>query len=352
MELLYRSLLSFSFRHTYFRKLSSAFTYAPQLETMDLMRKKGLLFKRTDNGFTILYQALKGEGEQTVPLRNLPEEFAFRFWITASFSHVGVVSDLPLMGSGSRILYFDNLHDRKDGDILYLNADAPGDPFAGDKDVIAVAPAIWRNEQDTADSVQIRVTDVFGNIVHVKVSPSVEGKARSLLELSEIGKGVMRLTPGTMDAESYYVPESAPPPGVFGAVDLYAGHGIPETYDFTDGNGTPMPKSFTCGIENRKSIWKYVVVPRFNTTLTAGMLTIEHGDGVHAFLPAVDTVTTSGEAAFLIESADSIPHSQIPVKGLALKRNGTNLIAELPNPGPEQIIAREDGFSAEVHVYV
>ena len=102
MELIYQSLLSFEFRHEYFRNLSATFTYVPQKETLELMRKKGLLFKKTENGFTILYQAIKGQGEQLIPLRRLPEEFAFRFWIIAIMPHAGIVSDLPLMRAASR----------------------------------------------------------------------------------------------------------------------------------------------------------------------------------------------------------------------------------------------------------
>lgn len=352
MELIYRSLLSFTFRHEYFRNLSAAFTYAPQRQTFKLMRKRGLLFKRHENGFTILYQAIRGEGDQLIPLRSLPEKFAFRFWITALFPHSGIVSDLPLMRQGSRILYFDNIHDRKDGTTLYLNADAPTGRFAGENDLLTMAFGTWRNEQAGTEPVQVRFQDVFGNVIHVLVSQPVEGKVRSQIELESIGKGFMRVTPGTGDAESFYVPESVPPPKVFAAIDLYAGAGIPPAYAFTDGNGEPLPKAFTAGVENRKSIWRYVIVPRFNTSLTADLLTVEHVDAEHLFLPAKDTVTLAGEAAFLIESDGSLPHKEEPVKGLSLKRNGTSLIAELPNPGPEQIRADKDGFYSDVFVYV
>lgn len=352
MEVIYQSLLSFEFQHEYFRHLSATFTYAPQGETSALMRRSGLLFKKTANGFTVLYQAIKGQGDQLIPLRSLPEKFAFRFWITAIMPHAGIVSNLPLMRSGSRILYFDNVHDRKDGITLYLNANAPADPFAGENDIVTMGFGTWRNEQATSAPVPVRVQDVFGNVIHVLVSQPVEGKVRSQLDLATMGKGFIRLTPGTGEPESFYVPESLPPPKVFAAVDLYAGGGVPPAYAFTDGNGEPLPKTFTCRVENRKSIWRYMVVPRFNTSLTAALLTIEHGDAEHTFLPANDITTLSGEAAFLIESDGLVPHREEPVKGLMLKRGGTNLIAELPNPGPEQIRAEKEDFYSEVYVYV
>ncbi len=308
MELIYRSLLSFEFRHEYFRNLSTTFNYAPQRETFELMRKSGLLFKKTENGFTVLYQAVKGEGDQLIPLRSLPENFAFRFWITAILPCAGIVPDLPLMRAGSRILYFDNVHDRKDGSTLYLNADAPTDSFAGENDIVTMAFGTWRNEQAVSEPVPVRVQDVFGNVIHVLVSQPVEGKVRSQLDLAGIGKGFIRLTPGTGDAESFYVPESVPPAKVFAAIDFYAGAGIPPAYAFTDENGEPLPKTFTSRVENRKSIWRYVVVPRFNTSLTAALLTIEHVDAEHGFLPASDTTTLTGEAAFLIESDGPVPH--------------------------------------------
>ncbi|MCP4117481.1 MAG: hypothetical protein GY737_19225 [Desulfobacteraceae bacterium] len=353
MELTYKSLLDFEFRHEYFRNFPDRFTYVPQGQTLELMGKRGLLFKKRNNGFTILYQAIKGEGEQLIPLRSLPGRFAFRFWITALSPHAGILSDLPLMRAGSRILYFDNVHDRKDGTTLYLNADAPTDPFAGEKDIVTMAFGTWRNEQSATEPVPVRVQDVFGNVIEVRVSQPVEGKVRSQLELAGIGKGFIRLTPGTGDAESFYIPESVPPPRVFAAIDLYAGKDIPPAYAFTDHNGMPSsPKTFTCRVENRKSIWRYMVVPRFNTGLTAAQLSIEHMDAEHAFLPAGDITTPAGEAAFLIESDGPVPHGEEPVKGLALKKGITKLIAELPNPGPEQIRAHREGFYSEVYVYV
>ena len=85
-------LVRFEFQHEYYQSVQSAFTFQPQRQTQRLLRRFGLLYRSTRDGFTILYQAIKDETETLVPLRNLPEQFALRFWICTKYPTTGTVS--------------------------------------------------------------------------------------------------------------------------------------------------------------------------------------------------------------------------------------------------------------------
>jgi len=352
MRSYYPELVRFEFQHDYYQSVQSAFSFQPQRQTQWLMRRCGLLFRCTADGFTILYQAVKDEAEVLVPLRKLPGSVALRFWICPQNPYTGSVSALPLFRSTRQTLYFDNLTDRKDGDTLYLNRDAPAVTVATAKDLVNLAPISWRYSKAAAEPLFVRVGNAHGTVVATQYCRPHEGSVQCLIDLGEVDPGLVSISAGSEDTETYYRPESAPAGAPLAAVDLYIGSGVPDTYAFVDSGGVPQSKVFTCRVAKKSSTWRYIIVPRFNTTLQAGQLSIEDADSRYTFGSPTAVQTMSGEAAFAIESQDPIPHQEAPIKGLSLRRNNADLIKELPNPGPDQILARESGFYSEVHVYV
>ena len=348
----YPELVRFEFQHEYLENVQSAFTFQPQPQTQRLLRRSGLLFRATRGGFTILYQAIKDETDALVPLRKLPDQFALRFWICPICPYTGSVSALPLLRSTSQILYFDNLTDRKDGDTLYLNHAAPSVTAANEEDMVSLAPISWRYSKAAADPVFVGVRNAHGTVVGTEYCRPHEGHVQCLIDLGEVDPGLVRITAGSEETETYYRPESSPDCPPLAAVDLYIGPSVPEAYLFVDSSGVPRPKVFTCRIAKKSSTWRYIIVPKFNTTLQVGQLSIEDADSRYTFGNPTAVQTLSGEAAFAIESQGLIPHQEAPIKGLALRRNNADLIKELPNPGPDQIMVRDSGFYSEIHVYV
>ena len=345
-------LVRFEFQHEYYQSVQSAFTFQPQRQTQRLLRRFGLLYRSTRDGFTILYQAIKDETETLVPLRNLPEQFALRFWICTKYPTTGTVSALPLFRSTRQSLYFDNLTDRKDGDTLYLNQAAPAVTAANEKDLVSLAPISWRFSKAATEPVFVRVQNAHGTVVGTEYCRPHEGHIQCLIDLGQIDPGLISITAGSETTETYYRPESFPNCVPLAAVDLYTGPVVPDTYAFIDSSGVPQPKVFTCRIAKQSSTWRYIIVPRFNTALQAGQLSIEDADSRYTFSSPTAVQTMSGEDAFAIESQGLIPHQEEPIKGLSLRRNSVDLIQELPNPGPDQIIVADSGYYSEIHVYV
>ena len=348
----YPELVRFKFEHEYYESVQSAFTFLPQQQTQRLLHRSGLLFRSTKVGFTILYQAIKDESDALMPLRKLPEQLALRFWICPKSLYKGTVSALPLFRPSSQLLYFDNLNDRKDGDTLYLNHAAPAVTAANEEDMVDLAPISWRYGKDATEPLFVRVQNAHGTVVGTEYCRPHEGHVQCLIDFSEVDPGLVSITAGSEDTETYYRPESSPDCPPLAAVDLYNDSSVPATYAFIDSGGVPQPKVFTCRIAKKSSTWRYIIVPKFNTTLQAGQLSIEDADSRYTFGNPTAVQTLSGEAAFAIESQGLIPHQEEPIKGLALRRNNADLIKELPNPGPDQIMVRESGFYSELHVYV
>jgi len=352
MQTYFPELVRFKFEHEYYKSVQSAFTFLPQQQTRRLLRRSGLLFRSIKDGFTVLYQAIKDPSDALVPSRKLPEQFALRFWICPKSPYTGTVSALPLFRSSSQLLYFDNLNDRKDGDTLYLNRAAPAVTAATEEDMIGLAPISWRYSKAGTEAIFVRVQNAHGTIVETEHCRPHQGNVQCLIDFSEVDPGLVSITAGSEDTETYYRPESSPDCGPLAAVDLYSDASVPATYAFIDSGGVPQPKVFTCRIAKQSSTWRYIIVPKFSTTLNAGQLSIDDADSRYTFGSPTAVQTLSGDDAFAIESQGLIPHQEEPIKGLSLRRNNADLIKELPNPGSDQIMVRDSGFYSEIHVYV
>lgn len=352
MLISFQELVRFVFQHGYYESTQSAFVFHPQQHTQALLRRCGLLFRSTTDGFVILYEAKRDETDTLLPLRKLPGLFALRFWICPRSPHIGAISALPLFRSTSRLLYFDNLTDRKEGDTLYVNRAAPAVKTAGEQDLFTLAPASWHYSKATEETVFVSVRNAFGTVVATESCRPYRGNVQWLIDTGGFDPGLIHITAGSEKAVTYYRAETPPEYPPLAAVDLYAGVAVPDTYAFVTPDGTPQPRVFTCRIGKRSSIWRYVVVPKFNVTLQGSQLSIKDADSRYTFGNPTAVQTLAGEAAFAIESEDVIPHQKQPIKGLSLRRNNVDLIKELPNPGPEQIQVGESGFYSEVHVYV
>lgn len=352
MQTHHPQLLRFEFEHEYYKSVQSAFIFRPQRQTQRLLRRFGMLFRSTQDGFTVLYQAIRDETDALVPLRKLPEQFALRFWICANLPYTGMVSALPLYRATRRTLYFDNLFDRKDNDTLYLNRAAPAVTAANEEDLVNLAPISWRYSKAASQPVFVRIQNAHGTVVAAEYCRPHEGNVQCLIDLGEVDPGLVSITADSEETVTYYRPESYPDCAPLAAVDLYVHPNVPAAYAFVDAGGVPQAKVFTCRIAKQSSIWRYIVVPRFNTNLKAGQLSIEDADSRYTFKNPTEVQTMSGESAFAIESQDPIPHQEAPIKGLSLRRNNADLIKELPNPAPDQIMVGDSGLYSEIQVYV
>lgn len=352
MQSYYLELVRFEFQHEYYANDQPAFTFHPQRETQKLLNRSGLLFRAASTGFTILYLATRDATDALAPLRKLPPIFALRFWICPKSPYTSAVSALPLFRSTKQTLYFDNLTDRKDGNTLYVNHSAPGLTSADENDLVNLTPISWRYSKAGTKTIFVRIQSADGTVVRSEYCRPYEGNVQCLIDLHEVEPGLVSITAGTEEQETYYRYESLPENAPLAAVDLYVGPSVPDAYAFVDSNGIPQNKTFTCRIAKRSSSWRYIVVPKFNNSLQANQLSIDDSDDRYTFGDATAVQTMSGEAAFLIESEDVIPHQEEPIKGLSLRKNNADLIKELPNPGPDQVMGTDGNFYSEIYVYV
>ena len=352
MRTYFQELVRFDFQHEYYRNVGAAFTFRPQRRTRRLLERCGLLFRATMKGFALLYPAVKDDTETLVPLRTLPEVFALRFWICPNFAFNGIVSALPRFRAADQILYFDNLTDGEAEGTLYLNHDAPAVTAANAADLVDIAPNAWRCAKSATEPVFVRIQNASGEVIDSLYGRPHEGHVRCLVDLAGIEPGLVSITVGAEETETYYRPESLPALPPLAAVDLYHGPFVPQAYRFVAANGTPQFKTYTGRVAGKGSIWRYIVVPRFNATLQAGQLSIEDADARYTFGSPTPFQTLSGEAAFAIESQGPIPNREETIKGFSLKKNSTDLIKELPNPGPDQITVLAGGHYSEIYIYV
>jgi hypothetical protein len=139
----------------------------------------------------------------------------------------------------------------------------------------------------------------------------------------------------------------------FGVVDLSAGADVPAGTNFLEADGAPKHQVYTARLGARQTTWRYYIVPRYTTSLTAGNLNIDDSENRYTFGNASETTTLTGEAAFLVESTAPIPMQREPIRGVSLKRGGGMvLVSDLRTPDLPEIKVRNDQVYAEMHVYV
>lgn len=337
MKIGYTRFFDVVISHAYYDTAENQdFDILPTAETVALLARFNLLFKTTASGFTVLYELDPSQAAK-VPLKPVGQDLVLRFALQPRHPYVLQISDLPL--DQSPFYWFHNLNDNLQAGTAYLSDVASGGTFASAADRLNLRPEQFALDFPVAGPVaKLELFDTFGGLVLSGVHTAVAGRVSTFIDVSSSGSGRFTLKLDGVIKEKLYADSALARARAFGVVEIRFTSQAPTDYRLLKDDGSPQFRRFAVRLANRSVTWRYFVVPRFDTNLTAADLVVEDGSARYGF-PANGTATRlgTGEAAVTFASHDPIPLQRLPVKNLHLKKraNGgglVELVSDLPNP--------------------
>ncbi len=339
MERIYTKWIEFELAHDYYRTAAEAFRFHPLPSTARTLGRIGALFRETETGFVILYPERRLPDDSTEPVHLFPTDLRLQIGISVRDPYVGAASELTLFRPHQTLVHLDNIDTAWPHDIA-------------DADLVPVRPPVWTYSAAATGATSFLLASADGRVIDgARVGP-VDGRLRYRVDLSDHPPGRYHLSAdGGRVADFYSLPSAGRPD--FAVVDLSAGADVPTDAAFLEADGAPKHQLYTARLAARTATWRYYVVPRYTTTLNAGNLNIDDSENRYTFGNASETITQTGETAFLVESTGPIPMQREPIRGVSLKRGGGMvLVSDLRTPDLPEIKIRNDQVYAEMHVYV
>lgn len=357
------SLLDVSLRHEYFHNglAHPALDVLPTRRCSLHLQDHGLMFRKTERGFLLLYPSLEdgqAPGAPQFPLAQLPP---LQFVLRAK--NVDLLQYVSLPVPAGRSLYaFHNRHTFVGPPHPLTHPDGGGYASADDRWTLVGNPLSLSLATQAAEE----ELHLFGDGGEVLWYGTIEAKGSpaqlSLQVALDDYVGTVRLVRSHGPDWSGYVDPELVRQQAFGVLTLTTDAGVPSGQRFVDGNGHPVPQSFELAFRKPQTHWRYLVVPRNggfdpNQARIAGGEPVAFGNG-----PGVASNSSrelAGETAFLFESAQPMPLQQQPITDIELQpkpgQGGSKaLIAQLPNPRLDALRydPQQPKFYSDIYVYV
>jgi len=370
MKIKFDILFELICEHDYFNKgIIPELEIVPTMLTMGILRNYGLLFKKTDKGFVVLYE--KDTSDVTEPpLRPVASDERFSFEVYISQNCFTNYTYIPLDHKSPDIFYFNNTSENVAGSDLLLNKMA----FADNPDIVEMSSDIYKIEKTSGNnSALIEIADLTGVVVFAETVKIKDGLLMYQIDFSKIGSGRYDLIIDGSLFRKLYVDREVCRKPVFGILDIFKSDEVPDSYKFVEADGSVSRKTYKIKFSRRTSTWKYYIILR-NIAADPG-LSISYGAKIPGEEPYPDTVIfspgspDSGIVAeygsgkvLLFESDTRIPFYDIPKSGIRLIRPDNDdadsepdvVIDNLPNATVSAIKtdpANTETFS-EIFIYV
>ena len=365
MQIIYDTLFKVALSHNYYdsdngRSVADDLEISPTAACLRSLKNYGLLFKKNGQGFSVLYEAEKGEGDALVPRRTIEEPVRFSFVVKTRTPWFLNFSQLPIPEDGPPKIYrVHNRQDNQQGGELLLTADYAAE-FLSEKDRIEVKPLLFHERFETEDThAEMQVVSEKGDLVaDEKVFP-VEKAVDFVVDLKKASPGKYTLKKNGTKIRDFYADDELIGENVFAVIDIFDEDSVSAAYRFTDENHSVAPKTYKIKIDNRKVFWKYLVVLKYRTQIDTADLSVALSGNGSAFSKLPDTVLSNGLTAAPFVSNDEMGLTAKPVKGIKLTCDAKGTaddfeIANLPNGRPETIKPDkdEDKIYSEIYIYV
>jgi hypothetical protein len=386
MSLLYRPLFNIKFFHEFYKNNNDKYTHvdeditvSPTPECAKELANQGLLLRITNGGFTVLYRAHLEDNIEK-PLIPLTEPRKFSFQLFPKKPDFIYYSSLPLDGKNPGIFYLSNLEDNiqsNNGTQELLLVKDHSKPYLSSLEEFISRPSQFSYQfKKAADSALLTVEDRQANIVYSKTLQKLDDGATTVdknftasLNLSARKSGLYTLKVDAVEQEKFYLDGSLTARPPFGLIDIFYHPDVPVAYQFADSAGNVASKTYIVRLNNRETIWKYLVALKYREDLNADDLEI-----VSDIFPATFTRQPSymqGDNLTVIpfdSGSTTLPLKKEPLKGIKLKRtisnhghghdddqghgNSSTEETALPNPQISNIKTANDEVYSEVYIYV
>jgi len=341
-SIIFKKLFNISLKHEFYEdETCNDVMLEPTQDTISKLRNYGLIFKNLANGGIVLFEAEKSNGT-TVPKIPIDSSLKFTFQfnlINRSFQNF---TDIVSGSNPRSIYYFNNLSASVSGQVQTILNSQVADPISlYDKSLMV--------EKETTSIHYILLTDIESKIFKYYFKP---GSNNLVVDLSEIPKGKYDVAQFDInDSQTGSITEIYCDPEVagnlpFGVFEVF----IDETYDVED------PATFLFNFKSRQTQWRYKVLkniaspPLGTDDFNATTLSVVHEPDNPADKIIFNAAT--GTDPIIIGSQSIIKLKEKSVDKIRLKKNGDNLISNLPNASADKLEHNGTNWITDIYVYV
>jgi hypothetical protein len=367
MSIRFDKLFEVVIRHSFYTSgVSEDFQVTPTCLCAAQLRRHGLLFRTTARGFTVLYEAVvDGEGSPH-PRRPIGDHVTFSFRLRPRNPSLANYSDLPWENPAQQLYRLTNWNDNRRDSVLLLN-DGDGGAFLSRHDVAEKTPLVFPvTSPSDKPAVKVEIHDDasragFGAPLLAKMVPVHKGVAQHTVDLRGHGPGRYVVFVDGVLWRRCYASDEIMGENVFGVVDMARHDRVPSAYQFTDpAHGHDVcAKTYTMKINNRKMLWRYLVVLKYRPDIEPEQLSIVRRSDGAKFDPDPGPPQQRADGTKVVPFTlhEPLPFCEKPLPGLQLKRTDGNggtktEIENLPNPSPRALGALGGQYCAEVFVYL
>lgn len=340
----FRSLLRFNVFHEYYaQRFCRDFDFYPTASTQVWLKKMDLVYKVNDFGFEIGYNM----DRQEIISYFLEQEDLLKlsFVLFPKNPFFFNFTNLPFVADST--FYVSNLNPNvlAENDLRLHKAN-----FLGKEDLFPIKEAFFDIES-AKENQNLEILDINSRTVFQKVL--LEGKNQ--VDISDLPAGKYALTLDKKIVEEFVFAnfKSASKPLVF--IDFFwvSPTKNKKKYDLYSQN-TVTSRLYHLVFQNRSTIWKYYVVPKYANNFTSLQLETSNNS---KFSKAVETQISDGSKAFLFVSEQPLELKEITNYEFQLKkqqRSDTSkvVIKRMPVANNKLIKPEKDYFFSEILVYV
>lgn len=340
----FAKLFEISLEHAYYRATSKpAFSITPTSETRQLLLANKIVFRQTPAGCVGLYEIDPFDENGVLPIAVINKELELEFAIGSTSNDFHSVTDFPADTSPFVALLSSN--GTQDGQRIRLHANTELDQ--GDLQLLkGESFELVIESQHVEVQVELRGND--NRIYSSDTLKTKNGKAFWEVNLSHTPSGEYTLLVNGLATQAIYYSAELFRTAAIGIVTLQAHNSLSPDTGFLDGNGTPVFRNYFASFPSKVATWRYIVIPKTNTTLDENSLNVTdtilvNGSPRYEFqATGPKQLLANGDSAVIFASTTEIPFSQTPTIGLQLAKTGPNattssIYENLPNPSPTQL---------------
>ena len=355
MNIRYDILFQVNIVHGYYEQKGSNFIIQPTRRTFRLLDRYGLQFRRTGNGFIVLYET-KNRGSLGEAVRPIEEEIVLSFAIIAPDPYLLNYSDLPLKKPNEQIYRLHNMRDNNQNNLLLLTADQANAALSP-LDLVTLKPVKFTHAFSTTNPVEIEIIhELLGSVARAYLEP-VDDVVNIPVDVQRFPPGLVRLNVDGTTIVTFYADSELDREPVFGVVDLVHRDSVPAASRYADAKGIVSKKTYTIQINNRKTTWRYNLALKYETNIDENDLIVEHPDHTVTFTRR--TTQTADQGKILMFSSNRpLAIQEQPVQSITLKRkkngNEKTLIKHLPNPTVSSLNSgsTQSDYISDMYIYL
>ncbi|EAY25093.1 hypothetical protein [Microscilla marina] len=339
VELRFGTLFTLAIEHNYLsNRLGGNFSLKPSNHTLHLMKKLGLHYKNSAQAMVFSHH----EMDAFEYLVRRHASLKFSFWLYQNDLHFINYTSLLPKNISKDIVYLSNSYSENQGSLLHAR------DFVANEDCLPVFYGqVPFPIQKKANKVQL--LDEYGGIVHTQ---ELEAEQNFSYRDRNLTEGMYTLVANGERKSFLFFHENLVPKPLAWVEINWSEKMLDNILGQINKNKKNEPYNFMVSFEERKTVWRYIIIPKYENPSNLEVRMIEGQDKVTFSKPVEGKFYN--QQAYIFESNQLLSMKERPNCSFELV-SGSKIIKKLlPAPSPELIKPSSDNlkFYSEIIVYI